>query len=184
LAVSFASATPAVCSSTAGGVVTLLATGLCTITASQPGDAAFAAAVPVSRSFTVIAALQSQTIVFGLLIERTLGSPPFNLGASASSGLPVTFASLTTAVCSVAGSTVTLLSIGICTMAADQPGNAMYAAAPQVLQSFQVVPAAGGGGSPDGDIPTLPDWAALLMGLTLLALALRRHAGRSPSNSL
>ncbi len=70
---------------------------------------------------------------------RSTADPPFGISATGGgSGNPVTFSSLTTGVCTVSGSTVTLVAIGTCTIAADQAGNANYLAAPQVLQSFTV----------------------------------------------
>jgi hypothetical protein len=52
LAVTFASQTTGVCT-VSGNVVTLVAVGTCTIVASQIGDSTYAAATPVSRSFSV-----------------------------------------------------------------------------------------------------------------------------------
>jgi hypothetical protein len=52
--------------------------------------------------------------------------------------LPVSFASLKSAVCTVNGNTVTLLTTGTCTIQATQPGNASFNAAPPVAQSFAV----------------------------------------------
>ncbi len=52
LAVSFGSATPAVCT-VSGATVTLVATGACTIHAVQPGNDDWAAATPVNQSFQV-----------------------------------------------------------------------------------------------------------------------------------
>jgi hypothetical protein len=86
---------------------------------------------------TYIIAL-SQTITFGALPNKVLGSPPFSVSATASSGLTVSFASMTTPVCTVSGSTVTLVAVGVCTVQATQAGNATYAAAAPVNQSFQV----------------------------------------------
>ena len=80
----------------------------------------------------------SQTIAFGAPTNEPLGTPPMVLGASASSGLPVSFSSLTGAVCTVSGATVSLIAIGACTIQATQAGNATYLAAPSVTQSFQV----------------------------------------------
>ena len=77
--------------------------------------------------------------------------------ATATSGLPVAFTSLTAAVCSVSGNTVSLIAVGTCTVAANQAGNGTYNPAVQVAQSFTVTPAGTGGG--DADIPTLPEWA-------------------------
>ena len=84
----------------------------------------------------------NQTIAFGALPGRTLGVPPFTVNASASSGLAVTFSSITTGVCTVANATVTLVAAGTCTLAANQPGNSSVNAAQQVTQSFMVAPIA------------------------------------------
>jgi len=92
----------------------------------------------------------SQTITFAPLSEQTLGASQFALAATASSGLPVSFISNTNTVCTVSGSTVTLIAIGICSITATQGGNATYAAAAAVSQSFTVIgpgtqPQIGGG---------------------------------------
>ena len=140
LPVSFASLTSAVCT-VSGSTVTLVALGTCTIRASQAGNATYGAAPNVNQSFTVTPALVNQTITFGPLNNKTLGTAPFALTASASSGLPVTFSSLTISVCTVSGNTVTLIALGPCTIRAAQAGNGTYAAAPNVDRSFSVTPA-------------------------------------------
>jgi len=53
--------------------------------------------------------------------------------------LQVNYSSLTTGVCTVSGRTVTMRATGVCTIAADQPGNAAYAAAPQVTQNIAIL---------------------------------------------
>jgi hypothetical protein len=138
LAVAFASTTTPVCT-VSGVTVTLVAAGACTIQATQPGNANYAAATPVTQSLQVTQA--SQTITFGALSNRAYGSAPFTVSATASSGLAVAFASTTTPVCAVSGATVTLVAAGTCTIQATQPGNANYAAATPVNQSFQVTQA-------------------------------------------
>ena len=50
----------------------------------------------------------------------------------------LTFTSTTTGVCTVTGSTVTIVAAGTCSITANQSGNANYAAAPQIQQSFTV----------------------------------------------
>jgi hypothetical protein len=82
--------------------------------------------------------LNEQTISFPTLPARIVGAAPFTVTATASSGLPVTFASSTTTVCTVSENTVTLLAPGLCTLVAAQPGNDTYLAAPAVEQSFTV----------------------------------------------
>jgi hypothetical protein len=138
LAVSFVSSTTSVCTVT-GNTVTIVAGGSCSITASQAGDATHGAATPVAQSFTVNPA--SQSVTFGALSGVTYGVSPFMIGATASSGLAVSFASTTTSVCTVSGSTVTIVAGGSCSITASQAGNASYGAATPVAQSFTVNPA-------------------------------------------
>ena len=88
-----------------------------------------------------IPALPSQTIAFGALSDVSFGVSPFAVSATASSGLAVSFASTTTSVCTVSGSTVTIVAGGPCSITASQAGNASYAAATPVSQSFTVNPA-------------------------------------------
>jgi hypothetical protein len=136
LAVSFNSQTTSVCT-VSGGTVTLVAVGMCTIQATQAGNTNYAPATPVNQSFQV--AQGSQTITFRALANKALGAAPFTISATASSGLPVSFNSQTTSVCTVSGTTVTVAALGTCTIQATQAGNANYAPATPVNQSFQVV---------------------------------------------
>ena len=138
LPVSFNSQTSSVCT-VLGATVTLVATGTCTIEATQPGDnTTYAAATIVNESFQVTQAMQSQAISFGALSNQSLGAAPFMVSATATSGLPVSFASTTASVCTVSSAMVTLVSVGQCTIQATQVGNVAYAAAAPVNQSFQV----------------------------------------------
>ena len=141
LPVSFSSGTNTVCT-VSGSAVTTAAAGLCTITASQGGSARYAAAPDVRRSFQVNPVSPgpaAQTITFGQPPDAKVGAP-VTLSAHASSGLPVSFSSDTTPVCTVAGSVVTTVAAGPCIITASQGGSARYAAAPDVRQSFQVNP--------------------------------------------
>ena len=81
--------------------------------------------------------LLSQTITFGSIATQTVGVP-LTLTATASSGLPVSYTSSTTSVCTVSGSTATFLAAGTCSITASQTGNSTYAAAAPVTQSFSV----------------------------------------------
>ncbi len=54
------------------------------------------------------------------------------------SGQPVVFASTTPAVCTVSGSVVTFITVGICTVTANQAGNDQYDAAPTVTANLDV----------------------------------------------
>jgi hypothetical protein len=80
----------------------------------------------------------AQTIAFADLTDKSVGDPAVALTATASSGLAVSFSSLTATICTVADGKVSPIAIGKCTVAADQPGNANYAAAPRVEKSFTI----------------------------------------------
>lgn len=135
LPVTFTSDTPAVCS-VSGANIALVSTGTCSITASQPGNSTYLAASPVVQSFTVTQG--SQTISFSALPNLGFGSAPSSLTATATSGLPVAFASTTPAVCNVSGVTAMIVAAGTCSIMASQAGNSNYAAAAPVVQSFPV----------------------------------------------
>jgi len=115
--------------------VTIVGAGACTIAADQSGNAAFAPATQVLQTFTVAQA--SQTITFPTLADRPFGAP-FSISATASSGLPIAFSSLTPGVCTVSGATVTTVALGSCTIAADQAGSINYRAAARVTRSFAI----------------------------------------------
>jgi hypothetical protein len=139
LSVLFTSSTSAVCT-VSGSTVTTVAVGTCVITAVQSGNADYAPARDVTQSFQVNQAGQMpQTITFTPPTGTKVGKP-ITLSASASSGLQVSFASSTPAVCTVSGSAVTTMVVGACMITASQSGNASYAPAQDVTQSFQVNP--------------------------------------------
>jgi mono/diheme cytochrome c family protein len=143
LAVAFASVTPSVCTvnSTA---LTLLASGVCTVSANQLGNSSFTAATPVSGTFTVFAPAMkaTQTITFALPANQTMGVATPALSASSSSGLAVTLASSTPSVCTVSGTALSLVAAGACTVTANQPGSTNYEAATTAARTFTVAAAA------------------------------------------
>jgi hypothetical protein len=60
------------------------------------------------------------------------------VNATTTSGLAVSFSTTTQAVCTVSGNTVTGVSLGACTIVADQAGYATFTAAPQVTQNITI----------------------------------------------
>jgi hypothetical protein len=169
LAVSFSSQTASVCT-VSGNAASFIAAGTCTLVANQAGNASYEAAPTVTRNFTVNKLAQSLSD-FGPLADQILGTAPFTVTPNASSGLPVTLASLTTAVCSLNANQVTLLSAGVCTLQASQAGNAIYLAT-SAQQSFNVsAPVV----ADDGDVP-LPLWSLILLGGGLVSAMLRRRS--------
>lgn len=135
LAIAYSSTTTTVCTATSAGVLTLVKVGTCSITASQAGNANFLAATPVSRTFSVIKG--ANTITFPALANIAFNASPPVPAATASSGLPVSYSSTTTAVCTTTtAGVIKLLSAGTCTIAASQAGNANFLAATTVSRSF------------------------------------------------
>ena len=81
--------------------IRIVGTGSVTITASQGGDATYAAAVPVSQTFEI--GKLDQSIAFGVLPEKSVGDFDFDPGAVAGSGLPVDYVSSDPLIASVVG---------------------------------------------------------------------------------
>jgi Peptidase family M28 len=109
-------------------------TGACTVVASQAGNVDYEPAPDVARAFALAPAVQ--TISLAPLPDRRFGDLPFAVTASASSGLPVSFAA--TGTCAFAGDTVTLTGRGSCSVTASQPGDGNYLAAPDVTRTFVI----------------------------------------------
>jgi uncharacterized repeat protein (TIGR01451 family) len=110
-----------------------------TLTASYGGDTRNGAST--SNSITIQVNQATQTIAFNQPPAHTYGDTPFTPAATASSGLAVSFTSNSTAVCTAAGSTVTIVGAGSCSLTANQAGNSNYLAATTVTQTFTVNPA-------------------------------------------
>ena len=122
---------------TSGANLSLKTVGTCTVVASHAGSSPnYLAADSVSVSFEVTT---GQVITFGALTSKTYGDATFDLSATASSGLTVSFALTTgSGVCSLSGVTATILAAGTCSFTASQSGNSSYSAATPVLQSLTI----------------------------------------------
>lgn len=91
----------------------------------------------VTANFTTATKL-NQTITFAALSAKTNADTDFAPGASASSGLPVSYASSNTAVATIANSMIHITGAGSTTITASQAGNATYNAAPDVIRTLAV----------------------------------------------
>ena len=120
--------------------------GSATITLSQAGDNHFSAASNVTLNIA-ISEDRSQTITFAAITDQnaTMINQTISLGATASSGLAVTYASSDTSVASVSGSTLTINALGTVTITASQSGgtdpanaNVSYLAAEDVSHTFTI----------------------------------------------
>jgi hypothetical protein len=84
----------------------------------------------------------TQTVTFTDPSDITFGTSPSSLSGTSTSTLTVAFTTATSGVCTVSGTTLTILTAGTCTINANQVGDANYAAASQVVQSFTIAKAA------------------------------------------
>ena len=114
---------------------------------------------PVCQSCD-LCVVTTQTVAFTSVPPNpALVGGTYSLSATATysaQGFPAIFSSLTTSVCSVSGSVATLLSVGTCTVAADQPGDgAFLLPATQVTQSFPVTSSFNGFFAPIANAPAV-----------------------------
>jgi hypothetical protein len=123
LTVTFASATPTVCT-VSGSTVNLVAAGTCTVQATQPGNTTFAAATPANASFTV--AMVAPTISF-TVPNQSYGAAAFSVSASSNSTGVFTY-TVTSGPAIVSGSMLTLTGIGTVTLQVSQAANVNYTA--------------------------------------------------------
>lgn len=120
-----------------GPVVVATASGTCSVTVLQPGDATWAPAAPVTRMAPVRG---PQWISFGDLPVAPQVGRSLTLAATASSGLPVTYSA--TGGCSAVNATLKIVQAGSpCIVTARQAGNAYFAPADPVVR--ETVPVAG-----------------------------------------
>jgi hypothetical protein len=118
------STTPETCL-TNGFFVRLISGGTCTLTFQTAETSTYLASDLYKSSFEI--SRSSQTITFTPPATANLASRTVALSATASSGGAVTFSTTSTGICSVAGSTLTLLKSGNCTVTATQAGSSTLA---------------------------------------------------------
>jgi alpha-tubulin suppressor-like RCC1 family protein len=90
----------------------------------------------------VVQSILLQSINLSVPATSDRANSPVTVSATATSGLPVTFASSTPSVCTVTGASVTLVEAGLCTIQANQAGSSDYWKAPEVASTFLVRDAA------------------------------------------
>lgn len=136
--VTFGSATQEICT-VLGSTVTLLGEGDCTVMGFQAAGTGYLAAPLAVQNFTVSHS-RAQSITFTSTPPNpALTGGTYTVSATGgASGNTVIFSSLTPATCTVSGTSVSLVAVGGCTVAADQAGGPDYDAAPQATQAFAI----------------------------------------------
>lgn len=118
-----------------GNSVTVTDTAPVTLRATQAGNNNYH---PASADTTVTAGKLGQTIAVTPVPAQSTTAGPITLNATATSGLPVTFA-LASGPATLSGNVVTLTgAAGTVVVRASQAGNATYNAAPDATLSFAV----------------------------------------------
>jgi hypothetical protein len=105
-----------------GTKLTIIGTGLIKIQAFQAGDENYRSA-QASQSFTVNKA--NQTITFTDIEDKLSNAEPFNLSATASSGLPILF-KVVSGPATITGTQLSLTGPGQVKVEASQVGNEFY----------------------------------------------------------
>jgi FtsP/CotA-like multicopper oxidase with cupredoxin domain len=121
------------CALVSGGTFSSSGAGVCLVQANTEATATYAAG---SAQQSISIAQASQTITFNALANKTTLDPDFNVSATATSGLAVSFSAAGT--CTIAGTLVHITGVGNCTITAAQAGNANYLAATSVDQAFTI----------------------------------------------
>ena len=129
--------TPTTCS-LSGTTLGFVGMGTCTLTADRAGNDEYETAP--HRDITITVTKRHQTIFF-LSTVPAVAYPgdSYYVGANGgASGNNVVFSSLTPSICSLALNTVSFLTGGDCTIAANQDWNEIFAAATQATQTIPV----------------------------------------------
>ena len=143
LPVTVTSATPRVCRvlSDATSAVEVIDIGTCVLEGRQYGDEHWARAPVVKHSVSI--GPTAQTIDFNPPSSVSIARESLRLRATATSGLPVVWTSLSPTTCAATGKfgqRLRLLHTGSCLVQANQPGNAHWLVAPAVTRQITITP--------------------------------------------
>ncbi len=122
---------------TASNQVTFTGVGTVVLAANQAGNTSISAAPEVITSFLVSKGPQSINFPELTSVPFVSGNT-FQIAATSSSDLPVTFRSSNTRVLTISGSTATIVGRGKATITATQAGDARWSAARAVTRTITV----------------------------------------------
>jgi hypothetical protein len=112
-----------------------------TSTSTLSGTAATNYSLTQPTGLSANITIAPQAITFGAIADRTTADTTFNLFASASSTLPITYLSSNLSVATIVGNVVTIVGAGTTNITASQEGNSNYSAAVSVSQPLKVATA-------------------------------------------
>jgi hypothetical protein len=127
-----------------GTTVTMVSAGTCILRANQSGNTNYNAAPQVTQNVTINAGVQTLIFNAQTTASQTFvasGSFAINPAATTNAGAPgVEHSSLTPTVCTVSGTSVTMVSTGTCTLRASHVGNSNYQPAVSGTQDVTINP--------------------------------------------
>ncbi|WP_346320704.1 T9SS type A sorting domain-containing protein [Chitinophaga sp. YIM B06452] len=135
LPITFTSSNTSV-ASIVNGKIHITGAGVTNITASQPGNARFGPAAPVT--VVLVVDKGQQQISFPAIAPRFHTAPDFELNASSSAGLPVTYVSSNPTVITIVNGKAHITGTGKSVITATQAGNANYEAAQPATQTAEI----------------------------------------------
>jgi plastocyanin/adenosine/AMP kinase len=116
--------------------IKIVASGTCEISAMQPGNMNYNPSLVIKQMLTVNKL--NQSISFLPLMNKLINDSDFNAGATASSGLTVTYESSDSNVAKIVDNKVHISGAGNCFIIASQNGNNIFDPATNIRQSFTV----------------------------------------------
>ena len=130
LPVTFNTGTPATCT-VSGDQLTVIGAGECLVIASQGGGTGangvqWAAAADTSQLFNVLKHDQLAVLPVGVVMRASTAD--VTLSATTDAGLPATYTSTSPTVCTVSGTTLSLLGQGVCQLGVTAPADSNYSA--------------------------------------------------------
>lgn len=137
LKVHFTSSNPSV-ATVLDNVVTIKGAGITTITARQSGNIYYNPATNVTQELVVLK--KPQTLQFDMRKDtlKDFNALPFELNASCSSGLPISFSSTNPEVAIVTGNVVVITGPGKTLITATQTGNSNYLPTSEISYPLRV----------------------------------------------
>ena len=136
LPVTYTSSAPLVATITPDGKLHIVGAGTATITAKQTGNTNYNAAPVVAKAVTI--GKKSQTIDFAVFDAHAMGDRDFSPGATAVSGLPITYISANPAVATIVNGKIHIVGKGSAKITASQAGNINWNVAPPISQTLNV----------------------------------------------
>jgi hypothetical protein len=136
LPITYTSSNPVV-ATVVNGLLHIAGAWVAQITASQAGNTNYNPATSVTQLFIVNKA--NQSISFGTIPNKVIGSTDFDPGATSTSGLPLTYHSSNPAVAIIMKNKVHIVGTGSTDIIASQSGNGNYNAADDAIQTLTAV---------------------------------------------